>query len=316
MVPASARPPTVFRAPQSPLRPHHNVGEALGLALRTCLTQIVANQPAALDGRNPEGVHQMRVALRRGRAVLATFRSAIPDDARTWLKDEFAWLARELGPTRELDVATTELLPPVREAFDNEAVLMSLEAALETERAESYARLRTVLRSRRYTRLVLELGTWIENGGWRTTAHAEQRALQVEPLDAFGHAALDRLLKKVRQRGKGFKKLDPAGRHRFRIALKGLRYGAEFFAPLFPKKRTRPFLKALGRLQDELGAFNDAAGARSLLARVRERHRDQEGMVTAAAMMAAWHACAARTAEMDLRAAWARFRRKAPFWER
>jgi len=54
-----------------------------------------------------------------------------------------------------------------------------------------------------------------------------------------------------------------------RIAAKKLRYGAEFFAPLFPGKkagkRHGAFGKALSDLQDHLGALNDIATGHELM---------------------------------------------------
>ncbi len=53
-------------------------------------------------------------------------------------------------------------------------------------------------------------------------------------------------------------------RHAARIAAKRLRYVAEFFAPLFPGKRTRTYLETLAAAQDALGQFNDAVTAAAL----------------------------------------------------
>ncbi|MGH8772251.1 MAG: CHAD domain-containing protein, partial [Burkholderiales bacterium] len=60
--------------------------------------------------------------------------------------------------------------------------------------------------------------------------------------------------------------LDSAGRHRLRIAVKKLRYAAEFFASLFAKKRAQKYIASLMALQDVLGTLNDAAVAGRLLA--------------------------------------------------
>ena len=45
--------------------------------------------------------------------------------------------------------------------------------------------------------------------------------------------------------------------HRLRIQCKKLRYLMEFFSPLFPEKVIKKLVKALKRLQDNLGRFND-----------------------------------------------------------
>ena len=63
-------------------------------------------------------------------------------------------------------------------------------------------------------------------------------------------------------------------RHRLRVEAKKLRYAADFFVPLFRRKKAgkprRGFFKALLQLQDSLGILNDlavaAAGHDSLFA--------------------------------------------------
>lgn len=83
---------------------------------------------------------------------------------------------------------------------------------------------------------------------------------------------LTRRFKQFRQAGKGFKHMDPAERHRLRIAGKRLRYAAEGFAPLFGGKAER-FLALLSKLQDGLGAANDIAVAHRLLASLSHDRR-------------------------------------------
>ena len=68
---ASRRPCTRPRRWRSAAAPR--VDEAIGAILRACLQHWCANEAAALDGRDPEGVHQMRVALRRLRSAVSVF---------------------------------------------------------------------------------------------------------------------------------------------------------------------------------------------------------------------------------------------------
>ena len=74
----------------------------------------------------------------------------------------------------------------------------------------------------------------------------------------------------MKRRGRHLAALDPEERHRVRIAAKKLRYGAEFFAALYPGKkagkRHKAFVSALSDLQDHLGALNDLATAHHVMA--------------------------------------------------
>jgi CHAD domain-containing protein len=62
-----------------------------------------------------------------------------------------------------------------------------------------------------------------------------------------------------------------------RIQTKKLRYAAEFFATLFPRKRAikrrKRFLSALERLQDGLGDLNDIAVHEKRIAALGVKHR-------------------------------------------
>ena len=74
---AGGEPPAAQKALPVELKRRTTVDAALGTILRACVQHWCANEAAALDGRDPEGVHQMRVALRRLRSALALFRRLI-----------------------------------------------------------------------------------------------------------------------------------------------------------------------------------------------------------------------------------------------
>src|SRR5262249_174376 len=86
--------------------------KAIGLA---CLKQMIGNEPALLAG-DPEGVHQMRVGLRRLRAAISLFADILPDPQTAALKDELKWLTGELGPARERERLVTQGVAPRRRA--------------------------------------------------------------------------------------------------------------------------------------------------------------------------------------------------------
>ena len=79
-----------------------------------CLGQIIGNEPAVLRD-DPEGVHQMRVGLRRLRAGMSLFSVLLRDPQTAAIKTELKWLAAELGPARELEVLVNRVITPIRE---------------------------------------------------------------------------------------------------------------------------------------------------------------------------------------------------------
>jgi CHAD domain-containing protein len=80
-----------------------------------------------------------------------------------------------------------------------------------------------------------------------------------EPAALFAAKALEWLHKCALKRGRKLLQKPLEERHRLRIALKNIRYTAEFFSSFFGG--ARPYIRAVSKLQEELGAFNDAASA-------------------------------------------------------
>ena len=73
---AADKPPSARRPRKLRLDPSVTLDEAFATILRSCFLHLLQSLPAAEDGRNPEGVHQLRVSLRRLRSVLDLMRSA------------------------------------------------------------------------------------------------------------------------------------------------------------------------------------------------------------------------------------------------
>jgi triphosphatase len=88
-----------------------SVGEAFQTIAWNCIGHWTANQEGVLAGKDPEYLHQMRVALRRLRSALPLFTSAIPRESAAAISAELKWLAGALGPARNWDVFATETCP-------------------------------------------------------------------------------------------------------------------------------------------------------------------------------------------------------------
>jgi CHAD domain-containing protein len=112
------------------------------------------------------------------------------------------------------------------------------------------------------------------------------------------------------RRGKNLASLPDAARHQARIALKNLRYGAEFFASCFADPRAATaFIKATAQLQNVLGAHNDAAGADHFLSLPHEYDAAR-----AAGLVTGWYARGAVIADERLEKDWKKFKKLKPFW--
>ncbi|MSP50665.1 MAG: CYTH and CHAD domain-containing protein [Alphaproteobacteria bacterium] len=228
-------------------------------ALRESLAHVASNQAAVLAGRDVEGVHQMRVGLRRFRAALGLFRHQFRASARDDLAGELRWLAGTLAPARAWDVFLAELLPPVAVALAGETELREVERAGNALRELAYAEARTAIGSGRFLNLMLSARLWLAEPPWAEEAELGRKARDVAA------EALDRRHRKAKRLARDADRLEESELHALRLRLKKLRYAAEFFAPLFAQRRVRSYMKSIGRPQQSLGHLNDARSLRSLL---------------------------------------------------
>lgn len=298
---------------------------AVARIVRACVAHLAANEAVTLTGDDPEGVHQMRVALRRLRSAIALFRPFVPTAQYLWLVGEIKWLAGSLGPARDWDVFATELLAPVRDAFHRadghgHAVVEDIDAlaaAAEARRRRAYDTAREAVGSPRYTAFLLGLGAWVEKRGWRNQPVNEESIRLFGPMVDLADHLLEKRHRKAKRSGQGFAHLPVAQRHQLRIALKKLRYAAEFFRSLYDDKPVRRYLQDLGAMQDALGHLNDVATATRLL---HELHEDGShslpGEPRAAGIVIGWHARGVSDTEAALVALWHDFLDAKRFWSK
>lgn len=291
---------------------------AVAAVVAECVRQVDRNAIGFRAGalRDPEWIHQMRIAVRRLRSCIGLAGGVLAPDAIERLRHETRWVLDSLGPARDLDVFALETLPAVeadlvRSAGDGSATavaLRSLTRRTSARRRAAHAAAVECVTSSRFTRFVL--ATY---GASRPApAPGDGTPAVAGAEDARRYAA--RLIEqRSRRLEKAARHLADGGveeRHAIRIAAKKLRYATEFFATLFPSKRARVYRKALAVLQDELGAFNDAAVAPRVAAALA-------GPAAAATVaIESWSAGRAGASGESLGATWSAFEATAPFWKR
>ncbi|TCS61297.1 CYTH and CHAD domain-containing protein [Varunaivibrio sulfuroxidans] len=297
-------------------------GEVLRSALQLGLRQVLANAPCVLARSHEEGVHQMRVALRRMRSALSLYRGGVGIQKTRDLVGMIRETSAALGDARDWDVFIGTTLPAVRYS---EAAAPGSEALLRRSSAlrdEAYERAQAYLGSREYGCLLVELAacsTVHRDGEKEIGPDGAALGGDVDlgaPATDFAYRVLARGHARLMKRGRGLKKLSAADRHRLRIAVKKARYTSELFASLFDADKTHPYLKALGRLQDVLGHLNDRVVAERLLERVGAATpaiRDKS-FRRAVGEVSGWYGHLQVSQEQELLSAWKSFRRRAPFW--
>lgn len=252
-------------SPTVPLDPDE---DALA-GFRRVLLNLVATVDATLAGTtediDPEFLHELRVAVRRTRSVLAQGKGVLPKDVRARYRDEFGRLGQVTGPPRDLDVhllGWDEYVEPLEPA--ERTTLQVVRRALDGRREEAHRALAMALRSARTTEL---LAAWRE---WLLDPSVE--AVQPRRLGSVVAKRIASAQKTVLRDGRLITPATPAERlHDLRKDTKRLRYLLECFGSLFPSGARRRFVSQLKALQDNLGDHQDAEVH---LAELRDLARD------------------------------------------
>ncbi len=273
---------------------------------------ILGGAPLAAAARGgPDPVHDMRVAVRRLRSALALFRPATGcpavDAASLLLKS----LAERLAPAREWDVFVTETVAAVATALPDDPALRRLSLAAERRRRQAYTALHDWLHSAAFRRTGISLAGLAGDRAWLPQPEPSQVAAQALGLDDFARHALTRRLRKLNVAGAPVEQLDPTALHALRLRAKRMRYAAEVFAPLYPGKAARRFLRRLGTLQDRLGHLNDGTVANTLLA---DLGATTVSRAHAAGLVLGFLSARAGMARGRVARTWKRFHRLPPFW--
>jgi inorganic triphosphatase YgiF len=244
-----------FKSKPVPINEQQTPVEAFRSVALGCLEHFQRNEKGLLAGGEPEFIHQARVALRRLRSAIKLFAPVLPPDFVEAYGQTWKTLAGALGDTRNWDVFVEETLPPIAAAFPDNRDIKRLRKAGERRAASARKSVIGLLAVSEYPRLLLEF----------TAAVYTMSDTQPLPIKDFARQQISSHARKARRMASRHAELSPEERHKMRIAFKKLRYTLEFFAPLLPQRRLKPYLAALSQLQDELGLINDHVTAETLI---------------------------------------------------
>lgn len=191
-----------------------------------------------------EAVHKMRVATRRLRSCLKTFKRTFGDAGE--IRDELKWLAALLGEVRDGQVLEGKLL----EGVEFPEVAARVREHLDAQIERGQAALDEVLESERYLALLDRIDRLVD----------ETERVENDPLKRVRGdlRKADDLLDEALAGGEDHEL------HEARKSYKRARYAVEVFEPTVGKP-AKQLIKALTELQDVLGAHQDSVVARELL---------------------------------------------------
>lgn len=251
-----------FKSKPVPINDQQTPVEAFRCVALSCLEHFQRNESGLLLGGDAEFVHQARVALRRLRSAIKLFAPVLPPDFVTAYGQTWRTLAGALGDTRNWDVFLEETLPPIAAAFPEHRDIKRLRKAAQLRANNARKSVLGLLAVSEYPRLMLEFTAAIYTLNDSSTLSIKDFAQQQIAIYA----------RKARKLALRHAELSPEERHKMRIAFKKLRYSLEFFAPLLPQRRLKPYLAALSQLQDELGLINDHVTAETLITEALDGH--------------------------------------------
>ena len=306
--------PQAVRVGPVALDPAMSVETALERIGRRCLTHLLSNEQPTLAGE-PEGIHQMRVAIRRLRSALLALKRPLQEKHYRWASEELRWIAHALAPVRNLDIFATSLLPPVTRALPARTDFERLLDATERRRRAALYGAKQAILSERYTESMLRLLRWFVARGWRDQQISEHAVVLLAPIVDVAPDLIQQHHRKACKRSKRFEELTATQRHKLRIALKHLHYIVEFLGSLFDEVSVRTFVKCLKSLQDDLGYTNDVRVAHDLVDQISEAtNQDARAINRAGGIVLGWHERVLADRNLKVRKHVRRFRRLDPFW--
>jgi inorganic triphosphatase YgiF len=245
--------PAVYAEPIE-LQGDMNAQEAFRVIARSAVRHFAGNADAVRN-LDPEGVHQMRMGLRRLRAALSLFSRIVPGARSEEIKPKLKCLTNQLAPAREIDVFFKEKISQAAREIVPHRGGRAIEKEFAAKRAKALKGARKAVDSERCRALFIDVLEWIEQ------RHRGARKDASIPIGKFATKILRRRVKNALKQGRDIEKLSARERHKFRIRIKKIRYATEFFESLFPGKREQQQLaslsKRLRKIQDALGSLND-----------------------------------------------------------
>jgi CHAD domain-containing protein len=246
--------------PVFPLSERATAGEVVAFSLALSARRFLDHVPAVILDEGPEGVHQARVATRRLRSDLRTFRRFLERERTDKLRNDLRSITRLLGAVRDLDVLQMRLVSVIEQVPEPER--RAADAILSELTIERDDALTLVIEGFRLESFVSVLDDLI--------AFCSRPPL----TEAAGRSADLTLLKMARKPWRKVKDMvaglpdqpSPEQLHRLRILVKRARYAAEAVAPVGGDE-AEVFADQLSELQDVLGEHQDAVVAGAWLRR-------------------------------------------------
>ncbi|MDR5761308.1 CHAD domain-containing protein [Caballeronia sp. LZ035] len=255
------RPNTLFkdhrRTVSSSLSKASSLASTFSLLARPVVADAVQRARDLSTQGDAEGFHQLRVALRKLRALYWAYSPYLGEEVSTQATEEFKRLAGVAGGTRDWDIAG-DLLEGARESG---AAVETLLVAAQQKRAEAVVHSRTMINGD-------DVEAFLSDVLQRAVASLQSSCNEL-PVGSFARDRVRRAQRALKKRSVHAARNEVAQEedlHDVRKAGKKLRYLLEFFQPVVKGDHGR-LIKRLSSAQEKLGQFNDIAASETLIRR-------------------------------------------------
>lgn len=222
------------------------------MVLTARLDEMCELRQSALDFKDPEGVHSMRVASRRLRSALHDFRPYVNKGGLAATLKQIRSIADALGEVRDEDVAILALETVASHSSAQmkgplQAIIESRKEARRTARQQ----LRKIIVKKRMSQLALDFDKAIT-----TATNAPEQNNTLSYVNMAREIIRDRLDELESLSNGLYKPLDEEPLHEMRIAAKRLRYAIELFQECW-SSGLEGFAKSAAGVQSALGNLHD-----------------------------------------------------------
>jgi len=277
--------------------------------VRDVLSAYLAEHVAVLQehdaGLRGETVHRLRIAARRLRCALTTYRPVFEPGAVDGIRDELRWLGAQLSEARDSEVLRAHLEalvtgePP---ATSHTALRQRIDDDLDEAHRRAHTAAVEAVADERYRQLVRSLDAVIHAPALRSKASRPARKALPQLLERDSRR-LRRAARAARRTPSGSARDEAL--HEVRKKAKRLRYAAESATPVLGRRAER-LAKRAKKVQDALGARQDTVASRAWLEGLAARADGDTAITFGAGRLHAREEQRAETAERDFEAAWAR----------
>jgi len=307
--------PKAAKAKRVSLDKNESVEETFISIVRQCAVHLFSNYAAVFEGRDVEGLHQMRVAMRRLRAAIILFKPFRIDPTVRAIGEEAKWFAGKLGESRDLDVFIDEIIRPVESQFASDGALEVLASTIKQRSQSKWNSVVDLLDTPRYSAFTLELAALTEVRPWREKRRNWKEDSALRSVSGFAKKALNKRRRKIKALGERLQSLTVDERHTLRKELKKLRYALEFFYDLYPVGETKTYVKTLAHLQDLFGYMNDLTTAETIIFQaIRDEDCSKRALTWAGGIVLGWHAHRFEQTWSSAQAGWNDLSNLRPVW--